>query len=40
MTLQLRAAENEKATLQATQAEAEAKAAALTEEIESPRPPP
>ncbi len=34
LTLQLRATENEKAVLQATQAEAEAKAAALGEEIE------
>ena len=34
LTLQLRAAENEKATLMATQAEAEGKAAALTEEME------
>ncbi len=34
LTLQLRAAENEKATLQATQADAEAKVAALTEEME------
>ena len=34
LTLQLRAAENEKAALQATQADAEAKAAALTEEME------
>ena len=34
LTLQVRAADNEKATLQATQAEAEAKATALTEEME------
>ena len=34
LTLQVRAADNEKATLQANQAEAEAKATALTEEME------